>query len=180
MSTDLSLEQELSSLLGDDPPRPAVGAPGRSRLLDSITWLERFAPHASLVAEALAVDLQQARRSFHALSDRGGWVLVPVLPDLKIRPVLVGPANNPREIAGAVFAQVAPGGCIPHHLHHGPEVMVVLQGFLGDTARPSQAPIPAGGVLRSADGTQHELRVPTAPDIACVCLVVNQGWAEYL
>jgi hypothetical protein len=58
--------------------------------------------------------------------------------------------------------------------------MVVLQGALVDAAHPERPPLLAGGVLSSEDGTAHELLVPTSPSVTCFCLVVNDGWAEYL
>lgn len=169
-----SLEEEISALLSDaDAPLAGGLGAARPRLLESVAHLERFVPFLPQVAAALGVAPNDARRALHALSDEGGWVLVPVLPDLKIRPVRVGA----REIDGAVFAAIEPGGRIPDHEHHGSEVMVVLQGALYD---PAVGVVSMGGTLPSDDGTRHALEVPREPAVTCLCLVVNQGWAEYL
>ena len=64
-----------------------------------------------------------------------------------------------REVDGAAFARIEPGGRIPAHLHHGPEVMVVLQGALVDAAhpeRPLHVDLPQG--LPALDGDPVLLR----------------------
>lgn len=105
---------------------------------------------------------------------------VPILPGLFLRPAVVRSKMTSREVDGAAFARIEPGGRIPAHHHHGPEVMVVLQGALIDAAHPERPPLLAGGVLSSEDGTTHELLIPASPSVTCFCLVVNDGWAEYL
>lgn len=176
-----TLDDELTLLLAE--PGGLLPAPPRAsweRLLGGVDALERFSPFTPQVARALKVEFHTARRALHTLSDEQGWIEVPILPDLRIRPVWVNSGGNPREVDGAVFARIAPGGRIPAHHHHGPEVMVVLQGCLQDLGRPDLGILPAGGVLESADKSEHELLVPLDPAVVCLCLVVNEGWVEYL
>jgi anti-sigma factor ChrR (cupin superfamily) len=171
-------EEDLGLLL-EEPASPPALLAVRARIFSGITALERFAAHAPRVASTLQVDLHEARRALHDLSDARGWMEIPPLPGVRIRPVVVGSGANRREALGAMFAEIHPGGRIPVHRHHGSEVMVVLQGGLLDLARPGE-PLGAGGVLVSDDGTEHALLVPPEPAIPCLCLVRNDGWAEYL
>jgi anti-sigma factor ChrR (cupin superfamily) len=171
-------EDDLGLLL-DEPASPPSLAAVRARIFSGITRLERFAAHAPQVAATLRIDLHDARRALHDLSDARGWVEIPPLPGVRIHPVVVGSGANRREALGAMFAEIHPGGRVPVHRHHGPEVMVVLQGCLLDPAHPEKL-LGAGGVLASKDGSEHTLEVPLDPDVACLCLVVNDGWVEYL
>lgn len=179
MSNDL-FERELTSLLNSDSPPPAPRGEARGRLLSELAWLERFTPLAPLVASTLSVAPGEARLALHALSEPGGWVTIETLDNLKIRPVKVRSRAGEREIDGAMFAQVDPGAGIPRHQHHGAETMIVLQGCLRDRERPDLPPWLEGATLSSEDNTEHTLWVPPDPRIACLCLVFNQGWVEYL
>lgn len=178
MSPPFPSEDDLGLLL-DEPASPPSLATVRARIFSGITALERFSPHAPQVASTLRIDFHEARRALHDLSDARGWTEIPPLPGVRIRPVVVGSGANRREVLGAMFAEIHPGGRIPVHRHHGSEVMVVLQGCLLDPAHPGGI-LGAGGVLASEDGSEHALEVPLDPDVTCLCLVVNDGWTEYL
>jgi mannose-6-phosphate isomerase-like protein (cupin superfamily) len=173
------LEEELDALLKEEgAPQRSPSLDTRQRLLSGIEELERFAPHATTVAEALRVGFHEARRALYTLSESEGWMSIPMLPGVRIRPVQVGARGAVREVDGAIFAAIEPGGRIPMHHHHGPEVMVVLQGALCEPTR--SVSLEPGQALRSDDGTAHDLLVPLEPAVTCLCLVVNDGWAEYL
>ncbi|RYE88166.1 MAG: cupin domain-containing protein [Myxococcales bacterium] len=177
----LSLDDELSALLTDEPssdPPAAPVPPARvgERLMASVGWLERFTPLAPVAAEALGTDVREARQALHLLSDATGWMEIPLLPGVRIRPVT---GRGGRELPGALFAEVQPGGGLPRHAHRGEgdEVMLVLQGALREVERPDLVVGP-GGSLRSSEDSEHTLEA--TGDEVCFCLVVHGGWADYL
>ncbi len=180
--SSFTLDDELSALLADEgasaqpmTPSPAVA----TRLSASVAHLERFAPHASVAASAMGVTAGEARRALHQLSDRDGWMEIPHLPGVRIRPVTVGSTAAPREVVGALFAEVQPGRGLPRHAHRGAgdETMVVLQGALREVERPAHIIGPGGSIL-SPEDSEHTLDA-VGPDV-CLCLVMHAGWADYL
>ncbi|MCS6899267.1 MAG: cupin domain-containing protein [Myxococcales bacterium] len=177
MSPPSPLEEDLGLLLEEPSSSPVLGGIW-ARILSGVDALERFAPYAPQVASALQVDVHQARRALHGLSDKQGWVSI-VPPGIRIRPMVVGAEASRQEVPGAMFAEILPGGGVPTHRHHGAEVMVVLQGYLCDVTRSGEI-FEAGSVLASEDGSVHALQVPLEPAIPCLCLVVNAGWIEFL
>lgn len=176
-----SLDDELSALLTDEsaPDTRATPAPSArvvERLMASVGWLERFAPHTLAAAEALGTDPREARVALHQLSDTSGWMEIPLLPGVRIRPVT---GRGGRELPGALFAEVQPGSGLPRHAHRGEgdEVMLILQGALREVERPDVTVLP-GGSLRSTEDSEHTLLA--VGDEVCLCLVVHGGWADYL
>jgi hypothetical protein len=161
---------EVATLL--PAPPPTVTTPGRDRLFSSVDHLERLSPHAPRLGELTGLSARQVRRALHFFSDEGGWLSVPVLPGVRIR----GLDELGVDLPGVVLARVEAGGRIPDHLHHGPETMFVLEGELVDHTGHH---VPAGGELHSNDQTQHLVSVPPGT-IECCCVVINDGWVEYL
>jgi anti-sigma factor ChrR (cupin superfamily) len=177
---DPSLRRDLSGLqetLGQVatvlPPLQAPGlTPGRDRLFASVDHLERLSPHAARFRELAGLTTRQARRALHFFSDEGGWLSVPVMPGVRIR----GLDELGVDLPGVVLARIEAGGAIPDHLHHGPETMFVLEGELVDQQGHR---IQAGGELKSEDQSKHLVSVPPGT-IECCCVVLNEGWVEYL
>ena len=69
------------------------------------------------------------------------------------------------------LVEIPAGSAFPKHDHHGPEIVLVLQG--GYTDLTSGETFHAGGVAKRDKGQPHELRaLEGAP---CVYAVVNHG-----
>lgn len=167
-AAELSALREVASALPAGLPRAAPSTRLRARLLGAVDHLERFAPRARALAELLDLDLDDARRQLHALSDDRGWHAAPV-PGVTWRPLDSGWTRE----RTTLFARLAAGATFPRHRHVGDERLLVLDGALVEGDRV----VHAGERLDRASGSIHSIHAEAAGD-GCVCAVLNLGHIE--
>ena len=162
---DASIEEEaLAALaLALAPQRPSASL--RQRLLARADGRDRFLPFLDRLASLF--DLGE--RATQAVLDRvtGGEGWDELMPGVRFFDFDGGPAIG--EAHGGLV-RLAPGCIFPMHRHFGDEVALILHGELEDDAGHRYG---AGDVVRSPDGSEHEIRNVGSDEAVYAAIVVG-------
>ncbi|MFM2247654.1 MAG: hypothetical protein RL071_3728 [Pseudomonadota bacterium] len=152
---------------------PAAGpAPAAllARLTAAVAQAGRLEVHAAAAAALLGAGPRRARQVLRLVDDPGAWLaLLPTLQTLHLRP------EPSRAGADVGMVRLGPDSAFPHHVHHGGEEVLVLEGSLRDEDGALHGP---GAVLVAGPGSAHE--TVAGPEGATYLAVVRglevPGW----
>jgi anti-sigma factor ChrR (cupin superfamily) len=119
------------------------------------------------VVRTQLLDLAEAPTT---IPDLGSLSWDEVVPGVRVHVVKDDPSRGMR----ACLVWAKPGACHPRHRHLGDEIILVLQGSLGD----ERAEYGPGDICRSRTGSTHSERALPGDD--CVCFVIYYGGLEML
>lgn len=155
---------------GPGAAAPRGAAALLARLSATVATAGRLERHSAAAAALLGASPRRARQVLRLVDDPGAWLeLLPTLHTLHLRP------EAARAGADVGMVRLAPDGAFPHHIHHGGEEVLVLEGSLRDEAGALHGP---GVVLVEAPGSAHE--TVAGPEGAVYLAVVRglevPGW----
>jgi ChrR Cupin-like domain len=143
--------------LVESPPSPDL----RRRLLETVGGIGRFGPFVPLLRRLFDLGAQTAADLLAKAEGAADWI--EAAPGVRYFHFVPGAAVGPLE-AGIV--RLRPDATFPRHRHRGPEVTLVLDGFLVDRGQ-THGP---GGVVESAGGSEHDYQAGAGRDLILASL----------
>ena len=141
----------------ESPPSPDL----RRRILETVGGIGRFGPFVPLLRRLFDLGAQTAADLLAKADGAADWI--EAAPGVRYFHFVPGAAVGLLE-AGIV--RLRPDATFPRHRHRGPEVTLVLDGFLVDRG---QAHGP-GGIVESAGGSEHDYRAGAGRDLILASL----------
>lgn len=147
-------------------PDAASRAPGRGRLLGTLTPLNRFALHVSSLVELLRLPLETVEDLVSRIDVEESWEPGP-FPGLSLYHL---PRSPELQDCIVGFVKLGAGLPFPEHEHHGEETVLVVQGTIHDSGGLS---LGIGDICRMPEGTSHQFSAGAQCDLIYLAIVRN-------